>query len=231
MAEKRFASFTEEQQAAFSRLTTKQKAYVEFRGMGNGKAQAYRMAGYESGKASQAAYIMERDVPIIPELIRVLQGQKTLREITMLDSAINKKVDALALQESADNLLEVINGADGETARRIKFYRDIIAGKIKSIKRITKKDADGNILETKEEEIYDIETKIKARKELDKILGLTQMPDLSKLQVGDITINIVDASKQDELQDERNTVELDPDNIEIVSEETVVEDGKAKATT
>ena len=62
----------------------------------------------------------------------------------------------------------------------------------------------------------DVETKMKARKELDRILGLNQMPDLGSLQMGDITINIVDASKREEIEDSRNTVVLEPNQYEEV---------------
>ena len=43
-----------------------------------------------------------------------------------------------------------------------------------------------------------------------------------KLKVGDITINIVDASKKEELADERNKVYLDPENVEVIDGEKVV---------
>jgi hypothetical protein len=69
---------------------------------------------------------------------------------------------------------------------------------------------------------------MRARKELDKILGLNQMPDLSKLQMGDITINIVDASKKEELADSRNTVELDPNDVQVIDGETVIVEQEIK---
>ena len=46
------------------------------------------------------------------------------------------------------------------------------------------------------------------------------MPDLGSLQMGDITINIVDASKKEEIEDSRNTVVLEPSQYEeVVTEE------------
>ena len=46
--------------------------------------------------------------------------------------------------------------------------------------------------------------------------------DLGNLQVGDITINIVDASRKEELADERNIVNLDMDKVEVIDGEEVV---------
>ena len=78
----------------------------------------------------------------------------------------------------------------------------------------------GEIIEVTVEESCDVETKIKARKELDRILGITTLPDLGSLQMGDITINIVDASKTEEVEDERNKIELkDKDVIEVSDED------------
>ena len=83
-------------------------------------------------------------------------------------------------------------------------------------------NAMGALIEKKVEEVSDVDTKMKARKELDKILGLNQLIDIDKVQMGDITINIVDASKQDELEDNRNSIELNPDDVKIIDGEKVV---------
>ena len=180
------------------------------------------MCGYSSKNPSQSAYLMERDNKIIPELIDKLLTQKKARELTEQESAINQQIDALAKQEYAEKTLEKIEGADGETARRIQFYRDIMNGKIKTVRKTIKKNALGTVIETKIEEVSDIDTRIKARKELDKILGLNMLPDIDKLQIGGITVNIVDASKKEELEDSRNQVILDVDAVEVVDGEKAV---------
>ena len=149
--------------------------------------------------------------------------------MTTQESALNQQIDALALQDGAEKMMQVIEGADGETARRIQFYRDIMNGKIKTVRRTTRYNAMGEKIETKVEEVSDVETKMKARKELDRILGLNQMPDLDKFQVGDITINIVDASKREELEDSRNQVELNPEDVtEIDGEDVIVQEEKVE---
>ena len=219
---KKFACFTQEQQEAYEKMSTRQRKYVEFRGQGYKKRDAYLMAGYDSKLASQAAYGLELKNPIVKELVECLVTQNKARELNKEDSALNKQIDALALQDGAEKILETIEGADGETARRIQFYRDVMNGKIKTVRKTTRYNAMGEKMETRVEEVSDVEVKMKARRELDRILGLNQIADLDKLQVGDITINIVDASKKEELEDSRNKVELDPDKVEIIDGEAVV---------
>lgn len=219
---KKYACFTPQEQEAYEKLNNLQRKYVDFRGRGYTKTQSYQMCGYSSKNPSQSAYLMERDNKIIPELIDKLLTQKKARELTEQESAINKQIDALAKQEYAEKTLEKIEGADGETARRIQFYRDIMNGKIKTVRKTIKKNALGVVIETKIEEVSDIDTRIKARKELDKILGLNMLPDIDKLQIGGITVNIVDASKKEELEDSRNQVVLDVDAVEVVDGEKAV---------
>ena len=219
---KKYACFTKEQQEAYNKLPLRQRLYVDFRGQGNSKTNSYKMAGFNGKVAGQAAYLLEQRNSIIPELVSCLEGQTKVSQLTQEDSPINQQIDALAMQDGAEKMLEVIEGADGETAKRIKFYRDVMNGKVKTVRKTMKYNAMGALIETKVEEISDVDVKMKARKELDKILGLNQMLDLDKLQVGDITINIVDASKQEEIEDSRNTIELDPSDVKIIGDEQVI---------
>lgn len=219
---KKYACFTKEQQEAYEKLAIRQRKYVDFRGQGYSKTIAYKMAGFDGKVAGQAAYLMEKRNAIIAELADCIINQKKVRDLSVQDSAINQQIDALAMQDGAEKMLEVIEGADGETARRIQFYRDVMNGKIKTVRKTTRYNAMGEKIETKVEEISDVDTKMKARKELDRILGLNQLPDLDKLQVGDITINIVDASKPEELADSRNVVDLDPDDMQVIDGEKVL---------
>ncbi|MBQ2652185.1 MAG: hypothetical protein IJF83_01385 [Methanobrevibacter sp.] len=222
---RRIACLTDEQQTYYESLAVRQRKYVDFRAQGYSKSQSYRMAGYEGNNIGQAAHNLEANNKGIAELIQTMLAVKQAKDIVENneESAINRKIDALALQDGAEKALEVVEGADGETARRIQFYRDIASGKIKTVRKTVQKNAEGAVLKTTIEEISDIDTRIKARKELDKILGLNSIVDLDKLRVGDITINIVDASKKEELEDSRNKVFLDPDSVEIIDGEQVVE--------
>lgn len=221
---RKYACFTKEQQDAYEKLAPRQRLYVDYRGQGNSKTNSYKMAGFDGKMASQAAYILERRVAGMTELIECLLGQSKARQLAIADSDLNKQIDALAQQDGAEKAIAVIEGADGETAKRIQFYRDIIAGKIKTTRKTTKYNATGALVERKVEEVSDVEAKMKARKELDRILGLNQIPNLDDmLTVGDITINIVDASKREEVEDSRNAIELNPEDVEIIDgEQTIV---------
>lgn len=219
---KTYRVFTEEQQKAYASLNAMQRKYVDMRGKGNNKAESYRMAGYSSKNAGIAAYLLEKQNANIRELIEVLQTDNKARQLTQEESDLNKQIDALATQEGAEKILETVENGDPETMKRIQFYRDVMQGKIKTVRKTVKKNATGAIVEVKVEEISDVETKMKARKELDKILGLNTLPDLGSLQMGDITINIVDASKREELEDSRNNVVLDIDKEEELDGEKVV---------
>ena len=225
---KKIACLTDEQQMYYNSLTDRQRKYIDFRVQGYQKSQSYRMAGYNGANIGQAAYNLEFKNKGIAEIIKTMMAVKKAQDIVENneESQINKTIDALALQEGAEKALQVVEGADGETARRIQFYRDIASGKIKTVRKTIHKNAEGAVMKTIIEEISDIETRIKARKELDKILGLNAVVDIGKLQMGDITINIVDASKKEELEDSRNNIVLDPDNMEVIDGENaaVVED-------
>lgn len=225
---KKYSCFTPEQQEYYEKMSLKQRRYIDFRGQGYNKTQSYKMAGYSGKVAGQAAYLLEERNRDMKELIDLIQANKRARELTEQESSINQQIDALAQQEYAEKTLEKIEGADGELARRIQFYRDIVNGKIKTVRKTIKKNPEGEILETKIEEVSDIETRMKARRELDRILGLNTIPDLGNINMGDITINIVDASKKDELADERNKVVLDAEEVIIDGEKVAVVDEKVE---
>ena len=229
---KKYACFTPEEQAAYEKLNDKQRRYIDYRGQGYSKKQSYAMCGYISNNPCQASYALEKSNKLIVDLTEKLIMNKRANDITVQESDLNKRIDALALQEGAEKAIETIEGADGETARRIQFYRDIMNGKIKTVKKTTTKDAHGIVKSVKFEEITDVGVRINARKELDRILGLNVLPDIDKLQIGGITVNIVDASKKEELDDERNKIVLEDKDVEFIDGEKVVcvEDNEQKDT-
>lgn len=201
-------------------MNDKQRKYIDYRGQGYGKAQSYMMSGYSSKNPSQAVYALERESKVLKELSEILSMGCRARELTEADSAINRQIDALALQECAEKTIAAIEGADGETARRIQFYRNIINGKTKTKKKTTTKNAAGEVTSIKEIEVDDVSARMAARRELDKILGLTMiLPDVDRLQVAGITINIVDASKKEEPKE----ITVDAESVETVREEDVEE--------
>lgn len=223
---RKYACFTPEQQEAYAKLKPSKRAYVDYRGEGHSKSDAYKMAGYSPSQAGQGSYLLERRDAVVRELIETIQGHNrgkaVVKDLGEEDSRLNKQIDALATRELGDKLQEAIESGDPEMMKRIQFYRDIMNGKIKTVRKTQRLNAMGAVIETKIEETSDIETRIKARKEIDRILGITNIPDLGSLQMGDITINIVDASKKEELEDSRNNVVLDIEKEEEINGEKVV---------
>ena len=220
MERKVYACFTKEQQDIFDGLSDMQRRYVLYRSKGNNMSQSYALAGYNGKNKAQCSYLLEnKEHPEIKELISALSGMNKISSLSKADSDLNRRIDTLALQKENQNALNIIENADGETARRIKFYRDIANGKIMSVKVLKFKNKHGEVVSTKEEYYDDVETRMKARKELDRILGLNEIRDVGQLQMGDITINIVDASKKDALADKSNQVELEDRDIVITSVE------------
>lgn len=225
-----YDGYTPEQEAAYRNLPEKHKKYVEYRIAGYSKSKSCMLAGYGGVNNAQNAQSLEKRHPILRELADVaIKGNMMKDFLNGVDtnSIMNRRLDAIATQDNAEKVVKAMDTMDGETAKRVKFYRDIINGTIKDTKRIVEKDGNGKTIKIRYEYMDSVDVKMRARKELDKLLGLTVLPDLGSLEFGDITVNIVDASKKEELADSRNKVELDPnkfnaDNVEVVDGEAVI---------
>lgn len=228
---KKYKFFTAEEQAAYEKMNVRRRAYIDYRGQGYGLKQSALMAGFGGNNPSQSGYLQEYKTPMIKHLIEVIQKQNSAVNFIKGEGSEGRKLDALALQENAEKTLEKAGAIDGETAKRIQLYRDIVNGKIKSIKKVSRYNNMGALIDTRVEETSPIEMRIQARKELDKILGLNQLIDVGSIQAGgDITINIVDASKKEELEDDRNKVTLDLDKVEVIDGKEVYVMGEEQKT-
>jgi len=224
---KQYACFTAEQQQFYNNLNAPNRLYVDLRGKGYSRSSAYKACGYTTGYPAQAAAKLENKNKGLAELIDVLLKNRQA-DLANPESAVNQTLNALTAQNNDSRILQAVESGDGETARRIKFYTDIMNGVTKSVKVRRKYDADGNLVEKVVEQVSDINLRVQARKELDRLLGLNEVLDMGALQCGDITINIVDARKKEEAEDPRNKIDISPDNVEIIDgEECVVveEDG------
>lgn len=241
-------SFTRRQSQIFNLLTPNQQQYVLNRGNGMNKKDSYIKAGYITNNPRQSAYDLEKRNPNIPELINVLLNEKIYGAIDKMvvedmdnnkakeesdeidtDTAENlpidlkADIDKKARADFIENRIKGVTECDGETARRIKFYRDISNGTIKTIKKTTEYEADGKtVKKVKIEETSDIQVRIQARKELDRILGLNTLQVMDTLNVGNITINIVDAGKKEEQDDNRNKIVLDDMETDTINGEKVL---------
>lgn len=252
---KKYACLSKELQAAYERLPERQRLYADFRAMGHSKATSAVMAGYQSKKPNQMGYIMERKTPYLGEICDILSKDQMSKQIIKeqqdridrqneANNAAKRakeeqdwlngkdKDEILPVPKEMDDRLSIIKGnSDVETIRRINFYRNIASGRIKTVKKVSRYNGSGTLLETKIEEVDSVDARIQARKELDRILGLNAVIDIGKINAGgDITINIVDASKKDAIEDPRNAIELDIDSVEVIDGKEVLVAKEVKET-
>lgn len=195
----RYKEFSQEQNDIYNKLQERQKRYIDYRIAGYDKRDAYIRAGYKASKyASQAANVLETNNPHINSMVSTVLAAKAIKDIEKTDSEVKKIIDNKASVMAADSkrALELINNMSPDEADRLRFYLDILNGKIKTRKR-TKYVSEAGIPSYKVEEIEDVKIKFEARKEVDKILGLNRLLDIGKIEAGSVVINIVDSSKKD----------------------------------
>lgn len=213
---------TPEQQKYYDSLPIKKQKYIDARAQNYNKAESYRMAGFEGDNASQSANNMERRDVGMAELIKILQEQRIVQSVDVPDSTFNVKINALSKRKEALDLQEKLDSMTPEEADRIKFYRDIANG--------TRKEKQTTLIYDKHERLVskkvvikeDVGLQMQARKEFDKLLGLNQVREVGSLSVGgNVNIMIVNASNEDELNNDANKV-----NIEIDEDEVIIEHEK-----
>ena len=213
-----------EQQEYYERLMPKQRKYCDYRVLGYGKKAAYIRAGYKASKASaQGAYVLEKTLPMLAEIIDVRTKVRQSKEVYKSDSPMAKQMEAAVIQKDANAILDTTQNANPEVATQIKFYRDIANGTVKSTREIEFVDKAG-IKSYRKEIVDDVKARLLARKELDTILGINKPLEVDSVEIGDIQINIVDTSKKDREKDEtpNNTVmeNIDADDYSVDGEES-----------
>ncbi len=222
----KYACFSKEQQKFFDGMQPRQQKYVLLRGKGYSKSEAYRLAGYGDSKyVGQCAYKLENSYPELVSLIDALTGAKRVETVYEEASKYSKAVDQKAKEPPVE--MTAIMGKDGnlpsaetmsqDEAERVQFYRQVANGTIKTIKETKEYDKDGNLLKKKIERTSDIDTRMKARRELDRILGIRDVIDIGSIDAGEINITIVDASKRE--IDEKDKVEIPSDSYEVVDDD------------
>lgn len=222
----RYDKLDNELRKAYESLPERQRRYVDYRVAGFGKKDAYIKAGYKAGKNSaQAAYILERNIPQISQVIEAMAALKFVSDLDKAKGEPMEVIDAKASVAVAQSkaLMERIMKMEPEEAERLQFYMDVMSGKIKTRKKI-KNISEAGIVSYRIEEIEDVKIKFEARKEIDKILGLNRLLDIGKITAGSVTINIVDASKKD-LEDEERP---NHDIFKRTQEEVIIIDDNVK---
>jgi len=245
----RFSCLTKEQQNIFNSWNLKQRKYAVFRSQGYDKANSYRMAGYNCSKqAGQNGYKLEHQgCPRMTEIIEAMSGQRrrfdTLIEGTEISKKIDKKADEELKPEDIAFLTTVpedallvenepleVDRLSPEQCRNIQFFRSIANGSIKNITVTRTYDAQGKLTGKKVVEESNVETRIKAQKEVMRMVGLNDVIELGKVEANNINIMIVDASKREELNDSRNKVDIPLDNVkEIDGEIAIVKEVEEKS--
>jgi hypothetical protein len=202
---KKIKCLSPEQQDYYERITPRQRAFIDYRTAGYEKKASYIRAGYKASKsAAQAAWILENRDEGISGIIQTRLDHKMASGIYDPNSAISKQINSAVTKSNTNEILEVVKNASPEVAEQIQFYRNIVSGQIKTIRKTKNTDRNG-IKTYKTETVEDVKAKMDARRELDRILGINKIVDIGSIEMGDITINIVDTSKQDRGEDETPT--------------------------
>ena len=220
----RYSCLTPDQQAEFDRWNTRQQNYAIFRSQNIDKANAYRMAGYTcSRQAGQNGYILEnRSIPRMKEIIAALSCQYRKFDALKEGTEVSKKIDQKAKEitpEMVAYLTKVpekspivenkeldVSKITGEQARDIQFYRNIANGSMKSITITRKYDKDGALVGKTIVEESSLEMRMKAQREVMRKVGIADVLEIGKVEANNINVMIVDASKREEKEDERNTI-------------------------
>ena len=229
---KRFACLTPDEQFSYDCLTYRQKLYVEYVSTGRNKNEAYILAGFkpkDKVMSSKCACTLEKKHPEIVHLIEVLKASTLPKRLDDTESKDFKDLKALAQVDYPESQLKRFSNQyeecvlddghidlDSETARRIIFLRQIVDGTIKSYKKIRRYNGKHELIEERIEETCDVSVRLAARKELDKVLGINSVYEVGNVSVGEVTINIVDASRK-EPKDEK--YQFDPSKLQQIDGE------------
>ena len=225
---RKIACFTKEQQEAYDKLNSKQQLYLDYRSIGYKRSDAYRAAGYNAKDPRRKAYDLEHNNNVIGTLVQVLLNHsmaKHAMEMDLIESSqkaeladTEHKLNALQQQADDAKFIDAMSNMDAITADRIKFYKSILNGTVKTQRTTVTYNSAGEIVNKRVETIDDIQQRINARKELDKILGVGQLANLGDVTAGTITINIVDSSKNayDKAQKEQ-AEKVEPEEVKIES--------------
>ena len=219
----RYSCLTAAQQEEFDKWNVRQQRYAIYRSQGMDKANAYRAAGYKCLQAGQNGYILEnRSIPKMKEIIAAMSCQYKKFDALKEGTEISKKIDAKAKELTPEALAYLtkvpvnspvvenkpldVGSITGEQARDIQFYRQIADGTMKSVTITRKYDKDNKLISKTIVEASDLDIRIKAQREVMRKIGIADVLEIGSVEANNINIMIVDASKREEKQDERNTI-------------------------
>ena len=206
----------------FNKMNQTGKQYTLNRILGFSKVDSIRAAGSNAkpDMLSSTARSLEERNPQIDEIVNWGIEHSLESQINNDNSAFAKTVEAKKAEAELQQLNQATSMMTPNMAESVDFYRKVASGFYKTRKTIERYDANGHLIERKKETIEDVDAKMRAREKLDRLLGINAIQNLGQVQVGSISINIVDASKKEETEAER---EVDFQEDALVSDEVVVE--------
>ena len=206
----------------FNKMNQTGKQYTVNRILGFSKVDSIRAAGSnakEGHSLSGTAQSLEERNPQIQEIVDYAQQNNLEAQLMNDKSAFAKTIEEKKNELQMQQLNQATSVMSPNMAESVDFYRKVVSGNIKSKKTTVTYDAHGKELGRKTEFIEDVGSKMQAREKLDRLLGINAIQNLGQVQVGSISINIVDASKK-EPDEER---EVDIQNDAIIRDETIIE--------
>ena len=206
----------------FNKMNQTGKQYTVNRILGFSKVDSIRAAGSnakEGHSLSGTAQSLEERNPQIQEIVDYAQQNNLEAQLMNDKSAFAKTIEEKKNELQMQQLNQATSVMSPNMAESVDFYRKVVSGNIKSKKTIVSYDAQGKEIGRKTEYIEDVGSKMQAREKLDRLLGINAIQNLGQVQVGSISINIVDASKK-EPDEER---EVDIQNDAIIRDETIIE--------
>ena len=214
----------------FNKMNQTAKQYTVNRILGFSKVDSLRNAGSNAkdGKSlSSTAQTLEDRNPQIEEIVAYAQEHNLESQLMNDKSAFAKSLEEKKAEAEIQQLNHATSVMTPNLAESIEFYRRVVKGSIKTYKTTEKYGADGKLIERKREIIDDVESKMRAREKLDRMLGLNAIQNIGQVQIGGISIKIVDASKKEEDPEtdfQEDAIVSDViDGEEAIVEPTVVE--------
>lgn len=207
----------------FNKMNGTAKQYTANRILGFSVIDSIKGAGSmakDNESLKSTAKSLEKRNPQIREIIEYAQQHNLSSQMLSEKSELSQSLEAKAQEAQIQALKQATSVMNPQMADSVNFYRRVANGSVKTYKTTEKYDASGKLIERKKEIIDDAETRMRAREKLDRLLGINAIQNLGQVQVGSISINIVDASKKEE----DNAPEVDvQDEAVIIDNETIIE--------
>lgn len=214
----------------FNRMNATAKQYTLNRICGFNKVDSLRNAGSQAktgASLSSTAQSLEERNPQINEIIEYAQQHDFEKNLLSDESTFAKTTEQKELEAKEKQLNYASQVMTPDMAESVNFYRRVANGSVKKYKTIEKYDANGKLLFRTREITDDPSARMQAREKLDRMLGLNAIQSLGQVQVGSISINIVDASKpkddEQEVDFQHDAIVKDEDGNDVIDEGTEIE--------